>query len=91
MTKYLIEVTHEAKKSACRRAVSTFYRTGSHFLTNADWGCPDDEHKAWITVEVENKEDAMRIVPPEFRQDTRVIELQNFDVDEIEEMGDHGL
>jgi hypothetical protein len=90
MTKYLIEVSHEAKKSACRRAVKAFYRTGSHFLTHADWGCPDDEHKAWITVEVETREDAMRIVPPEFRADTRVIELQNFDVDEIEEMGDHG-
>ena len=90
MTKYLIEVSHEAKKSACRRAVNAFYRTGSHFLTHADWGCPDDEHKAWITVEVDTREDAMRIVPPEFRQDTRVIELQNFDVNEIEEMGDHG-
>lgn len=89
MTKYLIEVSHEAKKSACVRAVQTFYRTGSHFLTHADWGCPDDEHKAWITVEVDSKEDAMRIVPPEFRQDTRVIELQNFDPSEIDKMGEH--
>ena len=82
--------SHEAKKSACRKAVNAFYRTGSHFLTHADWGCPDDVHKAWITVEVDTREDAMRIVPPEFRQDTRVIELQNFDVDEFEKMGDHG-
>lgn len=89
MPKYLIEVSHEAKKSACVQAVNAFYRTGSHFLTHADFGCPDDEHKAWITVEVDTKEDAMRIVPPEFRRDTRVITLQSFDAENVDSMGTH--
>ena len=89
MTKYLIEVSHEPQKSACRRAVKTFYRTGSHFLTHSDWGCADDEHKAWITVEVDSKEDAMLIVPPEYRNDTRIITLQNFDPEEVDAMGEH--
>ena len=89
MTKYLIEVSHEAKKSACRQAVNAFYRTGSHFLSRADWGCPDDEHKAWITVEVDSKEEAMRIVPPEFRKNTRVITLESFTPEQAEEMGNH--
>ena len=89
MPKYLIEVSHEAKKSACRQAVNAFRRTGSHFLTHADWGCPDDVHKAWITVEVDSKEDAMRIVPPEFRRDTRVITLQSFNAEDFEAMGQH--
>ena len=91
MTKYLIEVSHEAKKSACRNAVNAFYRTGSHFLSHADFGCPDDEHKAWITVEVDTKEDAMRIVPPEFRSNTRVITLESFTPEDVEAMGDHGF
>jgi hypothetical protein len=56
MAKYLIEVPHEANKTACFRAAQTLHKTGSHFLTNADFGCLDGEHKAWITVDVPDKE-----------------------------------
>jgi len=38
MGKYLIEVPHEATKSACINAVRVFLQTGSHFLRQADWG-----------------------------------------------------
>jgi len=51
MEKYLIEVPHEATKAACVNAVRVFLQTGSHFLANADWGCHDGEHKAWLLVE----------------------------------------
>ncbi len=46
MAKFLIEVPHEATESECINAVRIFYQTGSHFLTNAEWGCEDGEHKA---------------------------------------------
>ena len=78
MPKYLIEVAHENSKEACERAVQAFLATGSHFMTHADWGCPDDEHKAWIVAELDSKEDAMMMLPPAFRQNARVITLQNF-------------
>ncbi len=67
MEKYLIEVPHEASKSACLNAVRVFLQTGSHFLANADWGCHDGEHKAWLLVEVENKGQANQIVPPDLQ------------------------
>jgi hypothetical protein len=54
MARFLIEVPHEAEKVACTLAVRILLTTGSHFLTRADFGCLDGEHKAWITVEGES-------------------------------------
>lgn len=78
MPKYLIEVPHGETKEACERAVRTFMTTGSHFVTNADWGCHDDVHKAWITAEVDSKQEALNILPPAFRKDATVVLLANF-------------
>ena len=66
MPKYLVEVQHEATKDACERAIRIFLETGSHFMTNADWGCEDGEHKAWFVLDTESKEDARTILPPHF-------------------------
>ena len=78
MTRYLIEVPHDNNKDACRQAVQAFRETGSHFMTNADWGCGDDEHKAWFIADLDSKEQAMSILPPLFRENAKVIELQQF-------------
>ena len=77
MTRFLIEVPHENKKEACERAVRVFLATGSHFMTNADWGCHDNEHKAWFVVDMESKEEARAILPLLFRQDAKIIALRN--------------
>jgi len=84
MEKYLIEVPHEATKAACVNAVRIFLQTGSHFLANADWGCLDGEHKAWLLVEVEDKNQAIRIVPPAYRPDAKIIKLHTFTREEME-------
>ena len=84
MPKYLIEVPHEAKKEACEEAVRIFLETGSHFLTNADWGCNDGEHKAWFLLNIDNKAQAQNILPPAFRHSAKVIELVKFSTDDLE-------
>ncbi|TAL77334.1 MAG: hypothetical protein EPN88_02700 [Bacteroidetes bacterium] len=84
MEKYLIEVPHEATKSACVNAVRVFMETGSHFLRQADWGCHDGEHKAWLIVEVENKDQARQIVPSFFRSAAKIIKLHTFTREEME-------
>ena len=84
--RFLIEVPHEASTLACLRAVETLLKSGSHFLTNADWGCMDGEHKAWCIVEVGSKEEARAIVPPAFRSQARVVQLNSFAMSEIEHM-----
>ena len=85
MPKFLVEVAHENTKQACMRAVEIFLRTGSHFLTHADWGCKDGEHKAWLVIDVDSKNEARQIVPPEFRSAAKITQLNTFTRDEIPE------
>lgn len=80
MAKFLIEVKHDATEAACNEAIRVFANTGSHFLTHADWGCLDGEHKAWLLVDVEDREQARDIIPPAYRRLARVIQLTKFSV-----------
>jgi hypothetical protein len=84
--RFLIEVPHEATPEACARVAGVFLSTGSHFLSRAHWGCNDGEHKAWIVIEVDNKEDARRVIPPQFRADAKVIELNYFTMEDLDEL-----
>ena len=86
MPRFLIEVPHEPTKVACAQAIAVFLRTGSHFFTHADWGCRDGEHKGWIVVDIDSKEDARAIVPPAFRSQAKIVELNAFSIEEIEEI-----
>lgn len=89
MAQYLIEIPHQNSKKECLKAIGIFKTTGSHLLTQADWGCPDDIHKAWIRVEVDNKEEALNIVPPWYRDEARVITLEKLAMDGIEQNMEH--
>jgi len=86
MPRFLIEVTHDAERVACARAVEAFFKTGSHFFTHADWGCFDGEHKGWIIVEVDNRQEAQAIVPPIFRARAKVIQLNAFSQEQLDEI-----
>jgi hypothetical protein len=86
MPRFLIESHHEAERMACARAIQLFLKTGSHFVANAEWGCGDGDHRAWIIVDVPSREDAMLIVPPAYRSRAKVIALNRFTLREIEEM-----
>ncbi len=86
MPKYLVEVAHGPERINCLRSVQILLSTGNHFLTNADWGCHDGVHKAWFVIEVENKNQAMMIIPPLFRKDTTITQLERFRLKDIEEM-----
>ena len=86
MARFLIEVPHGAKTKECALAVKILLNSGSHYLTNADYGCMDGVHKAWIIVEADSKEDAMYIVPSLFRPHAKVIMLNKFTLEEIDEI-----
>ena len=86
MAKYLVEVSHGSDKIECLHSIQIFLNTGSHFLTNADWGCLDGIHKAWFFIEVDNKDEAMRIIPPLYRKDTTITQLTKFNLKDIEEL-----
>src|SRR5690348_9303000 len=84
MTRFLIEVPHDPDTISCARVVDVFQKSGSHWVTHADWGCRDGVHKAWIIVEADDKEEARRIVPPAFRASAKITGLNKFTVEEID-------
>jgi hypothetical protein len=86
MARFLIEVPHDGSSAACARTVDLFLRTGSHFLTHADWGCKDGEHKAWIVVEVDSRDEARNVIPPIFRAQAKIVQLNAFTTKDIEGM-----
>jgi len=84
MPKFLIEVPHEKDPLACARVVKIFLSSGSHFLTNAEWGCFDGDHRCWMIVDVNDKQEAHGIVPPGLRAQTRVVQLNRFKMEKID-------
>jgi hypothetical protein len=53
-------------------------------MTHADWGCRDGEHKAWIVVELESKDEARAILPPLFRDEAKIVALNKFTMADLE-------
>lgn len=86
MPTYLIEVRHDSGRQGCVRALHPLEQSGSHFVTRADFGCADGTHCGWLTVEVESRDIAEQIVPPEFRSGLRIVQLQKFTREEIQRM-----
>ena len=89
MARFLIEVPHEDDRVACARAIQVFLQTGSHFLVNADWGCFDGEHKAWIILEGDSKEDALSVLPLEVRPQAKIVKLAKFSMADVDEVLGH--
>ena len=86
MPRYLIEVPHGDDTVACVRAIDVFLRTGSHYLTHADWGCGDGVHKAWMILDVGSKHEALNVVPADFRKDAVITQLSTFTMEKLEKL-----
>jgi hypothetical protein len=89
MPRYFVEVPHKNTKGACDMAIKLFQETGSHFMTNADWGCDDGEHKAWFTLEIEDKESVLQLIPPIFRRDAKIVEVKKYTFKDDPALMDH--
>ncbi len=86
MPRFLIEVPHEEETLACARAIKILFESGSHFLTNADFGCRDGVHKAWIVVDVDSKDEARTMLHPAFRERATIVELNKFSPEKLDEL-----
>lgn len=86
MSRFLIEISHDPEELACARVVKVFLTSGSHLLTNADWGCKDGVHSAWLIVEVDTKDEARLTVPVPFRARARIVALNKYAMAEIDEI-----
>jgi len=82
MPRFLIEVPHSEKKEDCEMAIRAFLDSGSHFLTNADWGCLDDAHKAWLIIDADDRQQACNILPPAFRRQAVITMVNKFSLND---------
>ena len=83
MERFLIEVPHEAKD--CAQAAKILMESGSHFMTHADYGCEDNEHKAWMIVELEDKAAARAVLPPAYRAQAKIVKLNTHSFKDVSE------
>lgn len=89
MARFLIEVPHEATARECILAAKVLLSTGSHYLSHADFGCCDGEHKAWVIIEADCREDARFLVPSVYRHLAKIVQLNKFTLAELDEMLQH--
>ena len=86
MSRYLIEFRHSSEYEGCVRALNAIIVHGSHIISEAEWGCEDGVHAGWLIAELDSREEAMQLVPPEYRSDTTIVLLRTWSRDEIETM-----
>ena len=85
MATYLIEIPHSENTFECKEIIKLFVESGSHLLSNAQWGCKSGVHKSWFINDFTSKEEALQIVPPFLRHTASIIELTTFSKADIKE------
>jgi hypothetical protein len=83
MPRYLVELSHDNDFIGCVKALHAIEKFGSHYMTRADWGCKDGVHTGWLIAELPSRQAALLMVPPEFRREARIVELNRFTKEEI--------
>jgi hypothetical protein len=78
MDRFLVEIPHASDTASCNAAIKFFAESGSHYLTNADFGCEDGVHNAWLFVEAVDHDEAHLVAPPQYRDRTRVTRVKRY-------------
>jgi hypothetical protein len=86
MPRFLIEVRHDDDYKGCVSALDALMTYGSHFVSQAEFGCEDGVHCGWLVVEVADRNEAQLIVPPQMRGSARIVQLRRWMPDEISAM-----
>lgn len=68
------------------RALDAFLQAGAHFLTNAEWGCMDGDHRAWIIIDADSEAEARMVIPPVIRHTAHLVKLNRFTPEQIREL-----
>ena len=78
MPTYLIEIPHSGNQTECKQVIKLFVESGSHLLSNAQWGCKDGVHKAWFISDFDSKEDVLKVIPSFLKHNAVIVELTKF-------------
>ena len=52
-------------------------------FTHADWGRKAGIHHAWMIAELDSQEEALQLIPPQFRPEARIVAFNKFTREEI--------
>jgi hypothetical protein len=85
MAKFFIEIPHGEDKVDCLKAIKILEEWGSHFITRAEYGCFDGDHTARMFIEVDNREEAINVIPRAYRNNAKVVMVRRFSVEKIDE------
>lgn len=83
MARYMIQTSHDETHADCERFKQSLLQAGAHFLANAEWGCRDGNHTAWLIIEAKDDNDARLIVPPVMLQSAIITRLTRLGFDEL--------
>ncbi len=86
MSRFLIEVPHASSPLECLKAIQLMQQSGSHFIAEAEYGCAEGIHKAWMIVDVDDKNEARSILPPLYRVNATIVQLSRFSVEQIDDL-----
>ena len=53
---------------------------------HADFGGHDGVHKAWIVVDVDSKDEARNVLPPVYRRQATIVQLNKFGLNELDDL-----
>lgn len=91
MARYMIQTSHDETHADCERFKQSLLQAGAHFLANAEWGCRNGNHTAWLIIEANNDNDARLIVPPIMRKSAVITRLSRLGFDELFSFGGNSL
>jgi hypothetical protein len=86
MPSFLVECSHADEHEGCVRALDAVMKHGSHLMTSLKWGCKDGVHSGWIIADLDDRSDALRLIPPQYRKTSRVVQLNLWSREEIDTM-----
>lgn len=79
------ELKDHTMQDIARPNNDTFY-IGCMAVTHAEFGCEDGVHTGWLIVDVDDRETALQMIPPQYRDGSRVILLRKWTQNQIREM-----
>ena len=82
MDRFLVISPHTEKE--CAQALKQTLYAG--FITHFDWGCAQGEHSGYAIIEAHDAKEASLVLPPIQRMTAKVIRLQKYSPEEIQDM-----
>ncbi len=81
MKRYLIETPHKA--ADCLKALDDELAKGPEVLGKFDYGCMAGDHTGYAIVDVNTRDDALKLVPTFLQKNAKITEVAKFTPDMI--------